>query len=67
MSLEKELCVSNTWFKRKEKRKVTFRIGENETKVDFVLIKKNISGFYDILKAIPGEILHVSLVADMDK
>ena len=27
--LEKELCVSNTWLKREEKRKVTFRIGEN--------------------------------------
>ena len=24
--LEKELCVSNTWFKREEKRKVTFRM-----------------------------------------
>ena len=30
-SLKKELHVSNTWFKREEKRKVTFRIGENET------------------------------------
>ena len=38
--LEKELCVSNTWIKREEKRKVTFRIGENETEIDFVLIKK---------------------------
>ena len=38
--LEKELCVSNTWFKREEKRKVRFRMGENETKIDFVLIKK---------------------------
>ena len=27
--LEKELCVSNTWFMREVKRKVTFRIGEN--------------------------------------
>ena len=27
--LEKELCVSNTWFKREEKRKLTFRRGEN--------------------------------------
>ena len=25
--LEKELCVSNTWFKREEKLKVTFRFG----------------------------------------
>ena len=30
--LEKELCVSNSWFKREEKRKVTFRMGENEKK-----------------------------------
>ena len=39
-SLEKELCVSTTWFKRKEERKVTFIIGENKTEIDFVLIKK---------------------------
>ena len=38
--LEKELCVSNTWVNRVEKRKVTFRIGENETEIDFVLIMK---------------------------
>ena len=25
--LEKELCMLNTWFKREEKRKVTFRMG----------------------------------------
>ena len=30
--LEKELCVSNTWFTREEKRKVTIRMGENEKK-----------------------------------
>ena len=29
--LEKQLCVSNTWSKREEKRKVTFRISQNET------------------------------------
>ena len=31
--MEKELCVSNTWFKREEKRKMTFRMGENETEL----------------------------------
>ena len=25
------VCVSDTWFKREGKRKVTFRMGENET------------------------------------
>ena len=38
--LEKELCVSNTWFRREKKCKVTFRMGENEKEIDFVLIKK---------------------------
>ena len=46
--LEKELCVSNTWLKIEEKRKVTFRIGADETKIDFVLIKKNTSGLYEM-------------------
>ena len=39
LSLERKY-VLNTWFKREEKRKVTFRMGENETEIDFVLIKK---------------------------
>ena len=30
--------MSITWFKREKKRKVTFRMGENETEID--LIKK---------------------------
>ena len=30
--LERQLCVSNTWHKREEKRKVTSRMGENEKK-----------------------------------
>ena len=41
---EKELCVSNTWFKREERRKVTFRMGKKETEIDFVLMKKNTYG-----------------------
>ena len=37
-NLQKELCMSSTWFKE-EKRKVKFRMGENETGIDLVLIK----------------------------
>ena len=36
----KELCVANTWFRKKEKRKVTFSAGGNETEIDFVLVGK---------------------------
>ena len=52
--LEKELCVSNTWFRRVEKRKVTFRIGENEPEIDFVLIKKEHQRYIRNVKAIHG-------------
>ena len=45
--LEKELCESNTWFRREERWKVTFRIGENETRMDFVSIK-NIDGLCEM-------------------
>ena len=31
--LEKELCVSNTWFRREKKRKLTFKVGENGHKL----------------------------------
>ena len=37
--LGKELCVSNTCFLREGKRKVTFRMEENEKKIVFLLIK----------------------------
>ena len=35
--LEKVLCVSNTWFKREEKRKVTFRIEKIRHKLTLCL------------------------------
>ena len=39
MCVKYMINISNT-YKREEKRKVTFRIGENETEIDFVLTKK---------------------------
>ena len=36
---QKELSASNARLRREEKRKVTFRMGENETEIDFMLIK----------------------------
>ena len=34
--------MSNSWFNREEKRKVIFRMGKNETEIDFVLTKKEL-------------------------
>ena len=37
---EKELCVANTWFRKRKKRKVTYSTGENGTETDFLLVGK---------------------------
>ena len=53
--------------KREDKRKVTMRLGENETEIDFVLIGKEHRRLLQNVKAIPWEFLHVLVVSDMDK
>ena len=61
--LEKELCVSITWSKREEKRKVTFRMGENKTEIHLVLIKKKQRS----VKATTGEFQHALVIDDIYK
>ena len=59
--------MSNTWFKREEKRKVAFKIGENEIEIVFVLIKKEQQRIIQNVKTIIGEFLHALVIADVDK
>ena len=47
--------------------KVTYRMGENETEIDFVLIQKEHRRFIRNVKAIPGEFQHALVIADIDK
>ena len=63
--LEKELYVSDTWFRREDKGKVTFRMSENET--DLVSMKIELRQFIQNVKAIPGEFQHSLVIADIDK
>ena len=65
--LEKELCVSNTWSKREEKRRVTFRMSENEPEIDFVVIRKEHRRFIRNVNSIPGQFYHALVIADIDK
>ena len=37
---EKEMCVANAWFKKTDKRKTTFKSGNNESEIDFILVSK---------------------------
>ena len=49
---EKNLCVANTWFKKKEKRKLTNSSGDNETEIDFALVGKESRKFLKDVKII---------------
>ena len=49
---------------REEKRKVTFRLGEMETIIDFVLTRKEHQRY--LQNANPGKFQHAQVVADMD-
>ena len=46
---------------------MAFRMGENETKIDFVLIKKEHRRFIRNVKAISGEFQNALLIADVDQ
>ena len=59
--------MSNTWYETEEKRKATFRMVENETEIDIVMIKKEHQRFIQYVKAIPGEFQHALVIADKDK
>ena len=47
--------MSNTWLKRQEKRKVTFRIDEDEKEFDLVMTMKEHRRYAQNVKAITGE------------
>ena len=64
---EKELCVANTWFRKGEKRKVTYSAGVNESEIDFVLVGKGNRKYLRDVKVIPGELQHRLVVVDLVK
>ena len=64
---ERELCVANTWFKKTDERKITFKSGNNESEIDFILVSKENRKFLKNVNVIPWELQHRLLVADMDK
>ena len=56
--------MANTWFKKKEERKITYRSGGNGTEIDFVLVGRN-QRKYVTEKVIPGELQHGLIVANV--
>ena len=59
--------MANTWFEKKEQKKITYSMGGNETEIDFVLVDKNNKKYLKDVKAIPWELQHQLVVTDIDK
>ena len=51
----------------KEKRKVTYSAGGNESEIDFVLVGKGNRKYLRDVKVIPGELQHRLVVVDLVK
>ena len=64
---QKELCVANTWYKKKDKRKVTYSSGGNDTEIDFVLVEKEKRKCLQDVKVITGELQLKLVVVDVEK
>ena len=65
--VEKDLCVGNSWFKKKDSRKVTFNGGCSGTEIHFVLIKKRQRKFLMDVRVIGGELQHKLLKVVLDR
>ena len=52
---ERELCVANTctWFKKTDKRKITYSAGACGTEIDFVLVGEKYRKYIRDVKVIP--------------
>ena len=64
---ERELCVANTWFKKTEKRKITYSAGGCGTEIDFVLVGEKYRKCIRDVKVIPWELQHRMVVVDVNK
>ena len=64
---ERELCVANTWFKKTDKRKITYSDGGCGTEIDFVLVGEKYRKYIRDVKVIPWELQHRMVVVDLDK
>ena len=65
--VQKELCVANTWYKKRDERKVTYSSGGNDTEIDFVLVGKEKRKYLRDVKVIPGELQHRLVVVEVEE
>ena len=64
---QKELCVANAWYKKKDKRKVTYSSSGSDTEIDFVLVGKEKRKYIPDVKVILGELQHRLVGVDVEE
>ena len=64
---ERELCVASTWFKKTDKRKITYSAEGCGTEIDFVLVEKKYRKYVRDVKVIPWELQHRLVVVYLNK
>ena len=65
--VQKELCLANTWYKKRDERKVTYSSGGNDTEIDSVLVGKEKRKYLRDVKVIPGELQYRLVVVDVEE
>ena len=63
-----EITIMNTWFKKRQSHLITYKGGQNETQIDYILVRKEDKRLVMDCKVIPSEPVvaqHKLLVADL--
>ena len=63
----RRIYVDKIQFKKKEKRQMTYSSDGNETKIDFVLVKKESRKFLKDVKMIPWKLQYRLIIVDAKK
>ena len=63
---ERELRVTNTWFKKTDKKKITYSADGCETEIGFVFVGKKYRKYIRDVKVIPWKLQQRLVVVDLD-
>ena len=63
----KYLCIASRWFRKADKKKITYGSGCNISEIDFCIMGKVNRKFLGNDKVITGELRHNVVIVDIDK
>ena len=61
----KHICITNTWFRKADKKRITYGSRCNESEIDFCIMGK-VDHFLFYVKVITGELQHNLVVVEVD-